>query len=291
MYLNFANSPHDCSAGYMDKTIPLEINSCGTYRLLTRNRMETCRPRGRVDYQLIYVASGRGYFYFNNSPEPSIVEAGNMVLYHPDEFQKYEYYGKDHAGIYWIHFTGNAIEETFLKYGLDSGRNVLPSGMSSFYSQTFEQIILELQLQKEFYEESAALLFSHIIMTAGRHQRELAHSRFVPLREVEEVMIYFREHYHEAINIESFVEERGYGVRSFFRNFKKYTGLTPLQYLLEVRLLNAMKLLETTNFQINEISRLVGYDNALYFSRLFHKHMGVSPKEYRNDSQCPEGDM
>lgn len=282
MFLNFANSPHDCSMGYMDKSIPLEINSCGTYRLLARNKLETCRPRGRIDYQLIYVASGRGYFFFNHSLEPTIVEAGNMVLYHPDEFQKYEYYARDHAGIYWIHFTGNAAEDAFFKYGLDPERNVLPSGTKSFYSQTFEQIILELQLQKEFYAESAALLFSHIIMTAGRYQHELAHSPFVPLREVEEVMIYFREHYHEAINIESFVEERGYGVRSFFRNFKKYTGLTPLQYLLEVRLLNARKLLETTNFQINEISRLVGYDNALYFSRLFHKHMGVSPKEYRN---------
>lgn len=100
MFLNFANSPHDRAAGYMDKSIPLEINSCGTYRLLTRNRLETCRPQGRVDYQLIYIASGRGYFYFNHSLEPTIVEAGNMVLYRPGEFQKYEYYGKDHPSIY-----------------------------------------------------------------------------------------------------------------------------------------------------------------------------------------------
>lgn len=291
MFLNFANSPYDCSIGHMDKSIPLKINSCGTYRLLTRNRLETCRSRGRIDYQLIYVASGRGYFYFDHSSEPTVVEAGNMVLYHPDEFQKYEYYGRDHASVYWIHFTGNAIEETFLKYGLDPAQKVWSSGAKTFYAQSFEQIILELQLQKEFYEESAALLFSHIIMTAGRHQHELAHNQVSPLREVEEVMIYFREHYHEAINIENFVEERGYGVRSFFRNFKNCTGLTPLQYLLEVRILNAMKLLETTDFQINEISRLVGYENALYFSRLFHKHTGVSPKEYRNAPQYSEGDM
>lgn len=282
MFLNFANSPHDCSTGYMNKNIPVEINSCGTYRLLTRYKMETCRPRGRIDYQLIYVASGRGYFYFNHSLEPTIVEAGNMVLYHPEEFQKYEYYGKDHASIFWIHFTGNSIEEMFLKYGLDPDRNVLPSGTKSFYAQSFEQIILELQLQKEFYEDSAALLFSQLLMMAGRHRGELSNSRYVPLREVDEVIIYFREHYHETINIESFIETKGYGVRSFFRKFRQYTGLTPLQYLLEIRLSNAMKLLETTNFQINEISRLVGYDNALYFSRLFHKHTGVSPKEYRN---------
>lgn len=86
------------------------------------------------------------YFFFNHSLEPTIVEAGNMVLYHPDEFQKYEYYGKDHASIFWIHFTGNGIEEMFLKFGLDHDRNVLPSGTKSFYAQSFEQIIF-LQLK------------------------------------------------------------------------------------------------------------------------------------------------
>lgn len=285
MFLNFANSPADLATGYMDKNSFLKVNSCGTYRLLTRNRLETCRPQGRNDYQLIYIASGRGYFYFDHSSEPTVVEAGKMVLYRPEEFQKYEYYGKDHAGIYWIHFTGNGIAETFYRYGLDPEGNVFVSGAKSFYSQAFEQIILELQLQKEFYEESAALLLNHIIMMAGRNQRDLLHDRCIPQREVEEAMLYFREHYHEAINIEGFVEERGYGVRSFYRNFKKYTGLTPLQYLLEVRLANARKLLETTDFQINEIARLAGYDNALYFSRLFHRHTGVSPKEYRNAAE------
>lgn len=57
--------------------------------------------------------------------------------------------------------------------------------------------------------------------------------------------------------------------------------MTPLQYLLNIRLTNAKKLLETTDYSINEIALIVGYDNALYFSRLFHKHVGVSPREYR----------
>lgn len=282
MFLNYANSPQDLAVGYMDKSSYIKINSCGTYRLFTRNRLETCRPQGRNDYQLIYIASGRGYFYFANASAPTIVEAGNMVLYRPEEFQKYEYYGKDHASIYWIHFTGHGIAETFCRYGLNPEKNVFVSGVKSFYAQVFEQIILELHFQKEFYEESAALLLTHIIMMAGRYQHDLLHDRRIPLREVEDVMLHFREHYHEDINIESFVKERGYGVRSFYRNFKKHTGLTLLQYLLEVRLANAIKLLETTNFQINEIARLVGYENALYFSRLFRRHTGVSPKEYRN---------
>lgn len=71
----------------------------------------------------------------------------------------------------------------------------------------------------------------------------------------------------------------------FFRKFKSHTGMTPLQYLLEIRLSYASKLLESTNLQISEISEFVGYDNALYFSRLFHHHIGECPREYRDRFQ------
>lgn len=92
---------------------------------------------------------------------------------------------------------------------------------------------------------------------------------------------YFHEHYREELNIESYIESNGFGMSSFFRKFKHYTGVTPLQYLINIRLSNAKKLLETTDHSVSEIASLTGYDNALYFSRLFHKHIGMSPREYK----------
>ena len=103
--------------------------------------------------------------------------------------------------------------------------------------------------------------------------------------EIEQAAAYFHEHYRENINIEEYVESLCLSNSLFFRKFKLYTGMTPLQYLLDIRLSNAKKLLETTDYSINEIASIIGYDNALYFSRLFHKHIGMSPKEYRNSLQ------
>lgn len=265
----------------MNKSVPLMINSCGTYRLSAGEALETCRPEGRADYQLIYIAEGKGYFYFDRSAAPTPVEAGNMVLYRPKEYQKYEYYGEDRANIYWIHFTGGEIEALFQKYGLDAGQKIIPAGTGPFYSLDFDQIILELQQRKAFYEAAANLPFLHTVMSAGRYRHALASGKAVPTNEVEDVIAYFREHYQEPVNIERLIESRGYSVSSFFRRFKNDTGMTPLQLLLHIRLSYAAELLETTNLPVGEISCLVGYSNALYFSRLFHKHMGSSPKTYR----------
>ncbi|MCI5857320.1 MAG: AraC family transcriptional regulator [Agathobacter sp.] len=281
MFLNYGDSEHSQSIGYMNKNVDLEINSCGMYRLDPGNDLEACRPGGRNDYQLIYIASGKGYFYFDSLKNPLEVAAGNMVLYPPHALQKYEYHGNDCATIYWIHFTGAKIDGLFQKFDLDPDSHTIFSGTESYYALAFEQIILELQLQKKFYKESTQMLFTHIIALVGRHQQELTQNRAFSQNEVTQCMYYLREHYRDNINIESYVKGRGYSTSSFFRKFKSHTGMTPLQYLLEIRLSYASKLLESTNLQINEISELIGYDNALYFSRLFHRHIGESPREYR----------
>ena len=67
----------------------------------------------------------------------------------------------------------------------------------------------------------------------------------------------------------------------FIRNFKEYTGTTPTQYILSLRISNAQSLLESTSYNVTEIANIVGYDNPLYFSRLFKKQCGVSPSEFR----------
>ena len=54
-----------------------------------------------------------------------------------------------------------------------------------------------------------------------------------------------------------------------------------MQYIVSIRITNAQVLLETTDYNVTEIGNIVGYDNPLYFSRIFKKQKGVSPSEYR----------
>lgn len=68
----------------------IQYTSVGTYHLYTRPKLPTWRPKGRKDFQLLYIAAGKAHFHFNGKEE--IVTAGHMVLYRPKEPQKYEYY-------------------------------------------------------------------------------------------------------------------------------------------------------------------------------------------------------
>ena len=130
MYINtgYLNHSH---LDFKDKSRPLVVGSCGIYRLSGDPRMPTYRPKGRLDYQIIYIASGLGHFHFDKPENETIVPAGNMVLFRPKELQKYEYYGEDKTEVYWIHFTGSDVKNILRSYGLQDNQRVFPVGPRS----------------------------------------------------------------------------------------------------------------------------------------------------------------
>ena len=70
-------------------------------------------------------------------------------------------------------------------------------------------------------------------------------------------------------------------VNWFIHNFKSIMKISPMQYIISLRIAMAKGYLENSAKNISEISNEVGYENALYFSRLFRKYTGMTPTEYR----------
>lgn len=96
---------------------------------------------------------------------------------------------------------------------------------------------------------------------------------------------YFNENYDKSISIKQCAREHMMSVNWFIHGFKEKTKLSPKQYIVSLRLAAAKRYLESTDKSINEIANLVGYENALYFSRLFKKHIGMSPSEYKKKNE------
>ncbi|MGG1876079.1 response regulator [Paenibacillus cisolokensis] len=68
--------------------------------------------------------------------------------------------------------------------------------------------------------------------------------------------------------------------------FRKVTGTTFGDYVTELRMKRAMELLAASPAKVSEISLLIGYEDVKYFSRLFKKHVGKTPSEYREETQA-----
>ena len=89
--------------------------------------------------------------------------------------------------------------------------------------------------------------------------------------------------------LDEFIRSLPFNYDYLRKSFKKEIGLSPLEYMTSLRMKNAERLLSTvwTNgFSISEIAHMCGFDNALYFSRVFRKYFGCSPTQYlKNDRQ------
>jgi len=273
-YLNNSRLP------FKDKSKPLIVGSCGTYRLRTKKKLPTWRPRGRLDYQLLYVAAGKACFFFNG--EEQEVPAGHMVLFQPKQEQHYDYYAKDKPEVYWVHFTGGDVKNILKHFAIPLNENVFYCGTSSTYAYLFKEMINELQNCKVNYQELLEMYLRQVflLIQRSREAEKPTVSSYIQ-EEMEFARRYFNEHYNEAINIEEFAQSRGMSISWFLRNFKQVAKQTPMQYILNIRMNNAVSLLETTDYNVAEISAIIGYDNPLYFSRIFKKQRGVSPKDYR----------
>lgn len=272
MYFNsgYLNNSH---LDFKDYTKPLVVGSCGTYRLKKRPMLPTYWKKGRRDYQILYVASGKAHFWFNGIEE--IVDSGHMVLYKPKEVQKYVYYVEDHPEVFWIHFTGYDVKNILEYHGISLNRHVFYSGTLPEYKMSFRKIMRELQQCEYGYEDYIASLFNDILLLVSRQQQNGENYTVTIPEEIEMAVSYFNENYNTKISVAQYAESLHISTNWFIRNFKQHMKISPAQYLLSLRMVNAQSLLENTDYSVGEIAEIVGDDNQLYFSRVFKKEQDL----------------
>ena len=92
---------------------------------------------------------------------------------------------------------------------------------------------------------------------------------------------WLHENFHQSFPLEAPADRVGMSLRNFVRRFKQATGDSPLIYLQKLRVAAAKRLLENDHRTMQEISDAVGYQDAVFFRKIFQRHTGVSPSAYR----------
>ena len=135
------------------------------------------------------------------------------------------------------------------------------------------------------YSTMILLYFSMILSLLFRHYKELGtdHEEIVKTGLVTQILQYINQHYQEEISLLQLSELTHFSTRQITRRFKQAVGLSISEYILSQRMNHARELLSTTDMRITDIAFEVGFNNPSYFCEQFHKVMGCTPNQFRND--------
>ena len=90
---------------------------------------------------------------------------------------------------------------------------------------------------------------------------------------------------NNALTVEQVVEEMGLGRTVFYNRLKAMTGLSPVEFIREIRIKRAAQLLSQSKYNITEVTYMVGMNDSRYFSKCFKNTYGVTPSEYKRDKK------
>lgn len=265
-------------SGVENKESFLSVNYCGYQKLMTRSLTRN-REQGRVDYQLIYMVSGKGYFQFED--KTTEVSGGQIVIYTPNQPQHYSYYAKDFTEAYWIHFTGYAARDYLQEFGLLS-QPVHVVGAMDELAILYKEITRELNMNKPLHEHmTSAHLLKMLTLVGRRLQNTEDHRKADPHTDINRIIEIMHERFSQNLIITDLAKECSLSLFHFIHKFKVVTGTTPVKYITRIRMNEAKRLLSESSLHVWEVASIVGYENPLYFSRVFSSVVGIPPSEYK----------
>ena len=92
---------------------------------------------------------------------------------------------------------------------------------------------------------------------------------------------YMEQHYMENVTVSKLAELGYVSPSAFNRRFKKEIGITPIEYLIEIRIKRAKVMLKRRDISITDIAMRCGFNSGAHFATCFRKHVGITPAEYR----------
>lgn len=233
---------------------------------------DTYNCQGRDDYFFIYVTGG----IFNTSIDGITKQfgPGSVVIFPPK--YKYHYWGDPPSSYVCVHFTGSHAKRILDDMGFSTMPYTVELDYSNKVRSLFDKMDEQYMTNAPFLQYSLSCLFEQILLTIA-----MARVRIEGYRTLKESIKYIHTHYMEKIEIPSLAKMEGLSNSRFITLFSNETGKAPSEYILMLRLSKACELIVATDMQVSTIGASVGYKDQYFFSKIFKKHMGISPLEYR----------
>ena len=235
------------------------------------------REEGIAEYILIYCTDGKGVIEVDGHP----YRIGAEEIFCIPRDRRHRYYAdkKDPWSIFWLHFKG----ENCGFFPLDDC-NVVQ--MSSGPANNRLMFLFELlfRVLERNYTLGNFIYISQVLslILSEVYFREKVDESTPQNRHITAIIRFMYKHLKEDLTLEDISQEFDLSKSYINVIFKKYAKRAPIDFFIGLKMQEACKLLRSTGMYVKEVSIELGYDDPYYFSRIFKKFVGVSPKYYKN---------
>ncbi|CAG7645085.1 Arabinose operon regulatory protein [Paenibacillus solanacearum] len=239
-----------------------------------------------VDYYLLHhIVSGKGVYtchgrtYELGAGDSFLIEPGKLINYMADLEDPWHYR--------WIAFEGEEAATMLRDVGLSSEQPIVHTGKKRHIAVLFHQVQSAFQSRGPGSNLRAngclQLLLAEYADALMPQQKSAPEQTSGGDQVVQQALNYLSAQYAEPITIELMAGALGYNRAYLSTLFKRHTGLTPVTFLLRLRLDKARHLLrERPELTVEQIASSVGFQDPLYFSKQFKRHYAIAPTDYRS---------
>jgi len=236
--------------------------------------------KGRIlhEYQINYITQGEGIIETAEGSYP--VREGCVMLLKPDMWHRYMPLQKTGWTEHYVGFNGFIAKSVIGSSAILNESPVLQIGFHENVINIFHDILNHVKSEKPGFHQVCSGLVINILgqIISLKKNEDFQNSMG---KTVQKACLIIRDNLSVNINIAKLADELKVNYSVFRKAFKKYTGLSPMQYHTSLRMKQALYLLTSTDSSIKEISFKLGFCSVFYFSKLFKEKTGQSPGEYR----------
>jgi AraC family transcriptional regulator of arabinose operon len=250
----------------------------GFYPSADLHRMQRSR---HDDNLLIYCVEGKGHA--STGTWRGTVAPGDILLLPQGVAHHYEADTSDPWTIYWVHFQGSSTAVFNQYLGDPEGdRPVTAAGVSPQLIAQFRGL---MAVHRTGYNTrafiNAANQLRHLLTFIALQMRE-AQANSQHSFKLEEVQSFMLEQIGRQLDLDTLAATAKLSKFHFATKYKALTGYSPIKHFLNMKMEHACHLLDTSELSVKGVAAALGYDDQLYFSRLFRKTVGMSPRTYRS---------
>ena len=240
------------------------------------------RPHGMKGYIVNITSKGEGTIFVGD--DAFDVKAGDLLMFPPSAAH---YYRRKTDSVSWFHrwvyFRPRAFWHDWLSWQEEKNGVYLTTGLDSSSIQQLERLFIDIEYTSksdEPYRNDLSInLLEQLLIRCKSLQPDVVSKPLDP--RVVEAMNFMTQNLNQEFSIDDVASHICLSPSRLGHLFRDEMAMTITQWRDDQRISRAKQLLVTTNYSVNHIGRIVGYSDPLYFSRVFKRKAGVSPRLYR----------